>query len=343
MTASVVRVTLLLGVACAAPLTAQTPAELLKRGVEAYQRLELQEATDLFARALARADDLDAAAREQALAYLGASFAELGRRGDASRTFRDLLLFAPAHRLDPLRFSAQAVRVFDDVRATTKAVALDAGGGARLTVRLTSSSPHEVTAVVLGPDDRVLRTLFSGQLEDAGTVVWNGRLAGGEPAPPGPYTLVVASQAGPEAVFRHVRTPLVVEHIAPDTMAAPPPLPADSLLPERRPGSSGLLPLLAGLAGGAATVVLPDIAASPDGTGGGRFVVGGVLGIAGVVGFLAARAGEPLPANVAENLRRREARAEEIRRVEEANRRARQDPRIVIHAGTPERREGDWR
>lgn len=324
----------------AGPLAAQTPAETIEQGIAAFRRLELDRAADLLTRALEN-QDLPRATRAQALVYLGAAEFERGRRSDATRVFRELVLLSPAHRLDTLTFLPETVRAFDGVRETWKAVELVVRPGATLTVALIPSSPHLVEAVVLSAAGAPIRTLHEGRISGDTSLTWNGRLADGTRADSGAYTLVVGSGVEPGSLLRHVRLPLTLRHRPVDTLAAPPAPDPGSFLPEQRPGS-WLLPLASGLAAGAATVVLPRAFGS-DGAGPARFAIGGAIGLAGVIGFVIGRRAEVIPANVAANEAVRNAWRQRADSVTAVNRERRAAPTLLISAGTPEQRDGGWR
>lgn len=325
-----------------APAGAQDARTLLARGVAAYQRLALAEATSLLTAALTGADGLSAAEHARALAYLGASEVERGRQEEGRRAFRDLLLAAPATRLDPLQFSNAVIRIFDEVRGTTKAVAVDVTGGAVLRFGLRPTSPHPVAVLVLDSADEVVQTLFAGGLASDTTLAWSGQLPDGAPVVPGRYALVVASRADAETVLRHVRVPLDVARQTPDTLPHPV-LPDTALVPEYRPGDPAVLPLAAGLLGGAATVLVPRLIGTDEGVGGLRFVVGASVGLAGIAGFLVGRRPEPIPASIETNRAVRADWLAEVRRIETENRARLARPTLRFRAGNPVRREGSWR
>jgi hypothetical protein len=124
----------------------------------------------------------------------------------------------------------------------------------------------------------------------------------------------------------------------------PTPRLADSLLlPERTSRTPGLLALGSGVMGGGLIVLLPRIAgAGPDG-GGGRFVVVGALGLAGIAGLVHHGLGRPIPENVAANAEVRRTWRDGFERVRQENARLRSFAPVVIQAGAPVRVEGEPR
>lgn len=320
---------------------AQDAQTLVARGVTAYQRLELAEAARLLTDALADSG-LAPTERERALAYLGASEIERGRQEEGRRAFRRLLLLAPSTRLDSLQFSNASLRIFDEVRGTTKAVAVDVTGGPALRFTLRPTSPHPVSVLVLGPSGEPLRTLYEGALASDTALAWSGGLEDGAAAAAGRYTLIVASRADAETVLRHVRVPVEIERRLPDTLPHPAP-PDTALLPEYRPGRTGLLPLAAGVLGGAATVLLPELIGTDEGVGGLRFAVGASVGLAGIAGFFTGRRREPIPANIEANRAVRLDWLDRVHQVEAENRSRLAQPILRFRAGDALAREGGWR
>ena len=344
MRVAVAAATLLL--TAAFPAAAQTAEQVLDSGIAAYRRLQLDSAATLFTTLLQRAD-LSDPVRARTLAFLGAVEFERGRRAEAARIFRDLVLLAPKNRLDSLTFTQDVRRAYNGVRETTKAVAVDApsqatlrAGGDPFRVTVTPSSSHTIRTVLLSSAGAPLRTLFEGPISEATQISWDGLVGDGVRADSGRYTLVVSSSAEPGVVLRHVRLPVLVQLHLVDTLLTPA-RPDTAFLPEQRRGD-GIVPLAAGLLGSAATVALPQLFGE-DGAGPARFAVGGAIGIAGIIGFVTGRRREPIAANVAANRALRDTWQQEADRVAATNRERRRAPALVIRTGPIERREGDWR
>ncbi|HEU5323039.1 MAG TPA: hypothetical protein VFX28_19695 [Methylomirabilota bacterium] len=291
---------------------AQEPADLVARGVQAYQDLEFDVAAGLLRRALdTRGDALASADRRRALTYLAAVERYRGHGDSAVAVFRRLVVLDPRHRPDPLVFPPEVTTLFERVRRELKVVAvavpadtLIAWQGGQLTVRLLASSAHTIRATVVSEQGRLLRTLYVGPIADSLVARWDVRDSAGH-APTGRVWLTIDSEGGETAIAHVVRIPLDVDLSGIDTLPHPPPLPQSELLPERTSRGTATRALAGGVLLGAAAIALPT-AISPDGTpSGGRFAVAGALGLAGLVGYVTQPPGRSIPGNVALNQARR--------------------------------------
>jgi hypothetical protein len=343
---------LLVVLALALPLsagTAQTASQLLVAGVVAYEDFDFAQAARLLGRAVALEDQLPEADLARALTYLGAAELFRERLNEATVVFHRLLLLDPRQGPDSLRFPPRVRQAFEDVRQATKALAASLPGRLELmpgrdtlTTHVYASSFHEMAATIERDDGTALRVLYSGPIRDSLTLPWDGRGGDGTPVSPGRYRLILVSRSPAGAALRALLIPLEISGSRADTL--PDPRLADSLLlPERTSPVSGLLPLAAGAAGGGLIVLLPRIAgAGPDG-GGGRFMVVGALGLAGIAGLVHHGLGRPIPANVAANTAVRRTWREAFDRVQQENARLRSFSPVVIQAGAPVRIEGEPR
>ena len=275
----------------------RAPAQsLVERGVRAYQDVEFAAAATLLRRALA--GGLSDSARIQALAYLGAAEVFAGPRGrDSARVaFRQLVLFDPRQRPDPLVFPPQVLAVYEEVRRATKAVrveapseasfkpAVEAGG---FVARLHATSSHEIEVRIRREDGTVVRTLYVGPVSDSLDVRWNGLDMDDGEVRSGRYVLSVASRWSVDGpVVRMVLLPLRAEFVAPDTLALLPILPDSLLLPEQVSLSAGRGSLVTGLLASGAAIVLPSLVADGTNPSGARFAVAGALSVAGIVGLV---------------------------------------------------------
>ena len=323
---------------------AQAPAELLGRGLRAYQDVDYDSAAAVLRAALAQPGPpaLSAADRVRALAYLGATELFRERRDSAAAAFGRLLLVDPRYRPDELVFPPEVSNLFQEVRLTTRAVAVTApplseirAAGDRLIVWLYATSNHRIEVAVLRANGVLLRNLYSGATGDSLQVLWDGRTATGMPAESGLYVLRVDSRGSGGRVVRSVGLPLDLAQSRGDTVPLPPP-PAEALMrPEHAPGGSGVRALATGLAAAAVVVVLPSLVSGGSGGMGERFAVAGALGVAGVVGFQVRRRPQQIPANIAANqaLRLSWQRQADAIRAENAARR--QEVRLVVRAGAP--------
>ena len=323
-----------------ATLNAQTGKVLLTEGIAAHRDLEFVAAARLLARALSSdmKPPLTGLDRDRALAYLGSAYVNQNEREEAATAFRTLVIENPRFRPDSLVFPPPVTQLFAEVIQTTKAVAVEVAdqqtltaGGKDFPIRIYASSAHQVTVTILGPAGDTVAALFDGPIQDTLTVAWNGLAAEEKPVASGSYRLEVASKLSSTTVMRALRIPLEIQTTA-VTAAPPRPRPPDSLLlPERQPAGPALAILVPG-------VVLGTAVMTSRGLGGARFVFGGAIATAGVVGFFLKRPGRPIHPNIAANAR---LRRDWIRRADASREQARQrgSHRLVIRAGAPDRVE----
>lgn len=330
-------------------LAAQAGPQLVDQGVAAYESLELDAAIELLNRALALRGRgaLAEPDRARALTYLGAAELLRNNRTTAVTAFRDLVILAPRVSPDPRRFPATVQRVYDEVRETTKATAIDVpeqagivAGNESYPVRIYASSFHTIYAVVVDDGGALVDTLVAGPVRDSITILWDALGSAGQPVPPGRYTIVVTSSVSPPAVLRSVRVPLKIRRGPADTLPHLAELPDSAFLPERTAVVPPARIVLPAIIASVAAVTLPTLVAGADDPSAGRFAVGAGIALGGVATYLFGGRGRRIPENVARNdaaRRRWERRQADI--VSE-NRQRRDVPRLVIESGPPERREG---
>jgi hypothetical protein len=332
-----------------APAAAQTPTALMDQAVQAYGDLSLDDAAWLLRRALSLGGSQGLAdpERVRALMYLGATEVLRNNPDSAGAAFRTLIFLEPRYQPDQLIFPPDVTTVFETVRGQTKTVVLRVPretdirlGADRLSAWAYASSPHEISGEITYEDGRLARILYNGPVGDSLRLQWDGRDANGRPVGSGRFLLSVTSRDAAGQMIRLTRLPLDVDVRLRDTIPHPEP-PADSLLlPETYTRRPSLEALIGGLAVGAAVMALPSAIAPEADVTGGRFAVAGAVTIAGIVGFVTRRPGEPIRANVAANDLLRQAWRDSVDVVarENANRRA--DVRLRIRAGQPVRIEG---
>jgi len=135
--------------AAPAPLRAQNGAnDLMARAVRAYQDLEFDRSAYLLRRVLvAPANELDDSTRARALTYLGATEHYRGNTDSAMAAFRRLVALAPHQAPDTLIFPPEVTRLYEQVRSSVTAVAVQpAPPAARDTVLPTTPPPPPPTA-----------------------------------------------------------------------------------------------------------------------------------------------------------------------------------------------------
>jgi hypothetical protein len=354
VTVSRVGVALAIAVALAGArgLRAQSARDLVAQGVHAYRALEYDAAAAWLRKSLAddAAGTLSTVERAQALSYLAATELFRGQRDSATLAFREIVLLDPRYRPDELIFPPQVTNLFQEVRRTTKAVAVAVRPvtelrvrSERFSARLLTSSLADVTVTLAREDGTPIRELYSGPVADSLIVTWDGLTAAGAPAEDGRYVLRVAPRAGATTGtdgLRARQVALDIKQQPPDTLLWPPPLTTPPLLPERTPAAPALRPLAVGLVAAAAVVALPSVVASGRTTTAARFGVGAAVGVSGLVGFFARRPGRPLEANVRANAPQREAWNRRFDAVKAENAIRRSIVRLVIRAGPQTVAEG---
>lgn len=326
---------------------AQAPAQLLEEGVAAYNDLEYGLASRILLRAVESdaAPQLTAGERERALMYLGATEVLRDRRNEALEAFHDLVVHNPRYRPDGLTFPPRITRVYDEALRTTKAVVVEVpteqvlvAGSSRWRIRLWASSGHHVTVRIRDQSGRSIRRLYNGQLADSVVLTWNGLTAAGSAPTAGRYVLEATSMVTADTPIRSVRIPLRFQNAPLRTLSSPTPPPDSLLLPEKRSVTPGLAFLIPATVVGAA-LILPALDSDSENRDV-RIAVGGVVTLAGLVGFILQKPGKPIPENIAYNDSVRADYARQLRQVQAENDRREGLSRFLVTAGTPERIEG---
>lgn len=328
----------LAGLLVAVPAVAQTPGDLVSRGIRAYEALDFNAAAGLLTIALG-AGEAAALSRDElvrALTHLGAAEVFRGNQATAVAAFERLVVADPRYRIDELVFPPEVTDLFNAVRRRTPAVLVrpEAAAVELETFRawLYPSVFHEVTVELQRGDGRAVRRLYRGLIGDSLAVEWYGRDSTGASVASGAYLLVVRSFDTQNWAVRYAQVPLEVEVRGVDTLPHPQTLDDSDLLPERIGESGGIEALLGAAVAGAAVSLLPQVLAPRAELSPARFVVGGSVGLAGILGFALRRPRE-LPENVRINQERRRAWREQVASVTAANQRRRAEIRLVVRAG----------
>src|SRR5437879_12582403 len=175
---------------CGARVLPAQSRELLGQGVKAYQALEYDAAAALLEQSLGRdsASGLADSLRARALTYLAATELFRGQRDSAVGAFRQLVLLNPRYRPDELIFPPQVTNLFQEVRRTTRTIAVVVPPVTQLRSRvdrfkamvLTSSLAN--VAVTLAHADRsALQALYRGPVAERLLVTWDGLTPSGAP------------------------------------------------------------------------------------------------------------------------------------------------------------------
>ncbi len=334
-------------------LRAQTATQLLQDGIRAYGDLEFAAAAVFLRQSLETGDPginssdptvrrVRLVARATALQYLAATEIFLGYPDSAQATFRELVLLDVRYQPDRLVFPPEVTNVYDAVRAETKAVTVRAPDRAEFSVgeqqyelQLFASSFHRAEASIETRDGTELRRLYRGPVADSVTVEWDGLDANGRPPRSGTHQLVVTSLETDGTPVRSVRLPLEVAVTMRDTLPHPEP-PADSLfLPERTTPGPAYEALAGGLLMGGMLLIMPGALASDTDLGGGRYLIGSALSLAGITGFLTRRPGREIRANVEANAALRRGWQDRMELVVQENRTRLADIQLTVSAGAP--------
>ena len=306
---------LMLALTLAGPplLRGQQALQLLARGVQAYQHLDLDQAVSLLRASLAPTSGGSLLVGDQvrALTYLGTAELFRTHTDSARAAFRRIVALDPEYRPDPTVFPPQVTELFALVRRASPAVAVRLAPvttfkarAESLHVYLVGSDSTTRARVRMERENGVLvRELYDGVVGDSVTVGWDGQSTAGTPVAAGRYLLTVTTIGSTTNGDRVARVPLIVERQAQAASApAAPATPPDSLLlPERSAGGPGWPSLVAGAGGALVAAALPA-AINPGGDDGHRrFVVSIAIGTAGLVGFLWQRRGHALPDNIRAN------------------------------------------
>lgn len=318
------------------PAGAQSARDLASQGIAAYRALEYENASTLLRRAVATTGSraLSDSARAEAFVYLGASELFQNRSESAGVAFGRALEAEPRYRADELVFPPEVTEIFEAVRRRTAFVSVHSAtdttirpGPERFNVRLHASAPHAVFVELALPDGRIARQLFAGTIADSLDVTWDGLGADQRTPLEGPLTLRIISQADEQR--RVVRLALETSFEGDDTLALPSAPPPESLLPEREYNSQRLGALVTGVMTGIAAAALPSFVGSGEASRT-RYVIGGVIGLAGVIGFMTQREDRPIPANVDANRAKRDAWLREVRTARLENEQRRRDAALRI-------------
>lgn len=322
-------------------LPAQTADELVTQGIAAYNALEYDAAAALLRRGLGLAGPgaLPYDTRAPILVYLGATEIFRAQRDSAASAFRQALRTDPRHRPDPLVFPPAVANAFDAVRRTTAYVRVSVPpdtsivlGSELYAARLDASALHNITVDLLQRDSVLVRRLYSGPIADSLIVRWEGLDEAGRAAFEGQLILQVASQ-NPTGGGRRIQIPLTTVSRPRDSLPLPPP-PADSLfLPERVSKAPARRSLGAGILTGLAAIVLPALLTEEGGSASSRYLVAGAATTAGILGWVAARPGRPIPDNILANQLIRDAWRREYDGVIAENQRRRSESVLFVSAG----------
>jgi len=303
------------------PLMPQTSSEQqLQSARELYDQLQIEQAMPLLRQLLSPAwpFELTAAQRVEAYKYVGAVFVLIGKADSATLFFRAALERDPFADLDPARFTPRQIAVFAGARRLTFSVGVRPIAAATVDPRtervaFTIATTHAaiIEAALQSGDTLPAFSFFTGPADGLTPIEWDGLRPGQTLAPPGRYQLTVMARSSVSARVDTARAFFDLEHQREPLEDTLPDLAPGVLLPERAPPGAAAGELVKGLgvAGAVFTIATGLSSARLGDVDRARPAVVAAVGVgSGVVAFLARRRHRDLPANIAENARRRGTR-----------------------------------
>jgi len=339
----------LLLLALAPPLAAQSnTAEMLQRAKRLYGEVEVEQALAILRQIISPASPyvVSPEQRVEAYKYLGAALALQpgpAKRDSAVTYFRAAIERDPFVDLDPQRFSPGQLSAFSDARNRTFAAAVRpvrgdtlVPGSNQITIQALTTHRAQLR-VELRSAAGARRTLYDGDNEGLREVRWDGLLGSGALAPPGRYELDVIGTSRLVQLTDTASAYLDVAHLHPPLEDTVPSFAAGDLLPEQYPTSVATGNLLRGLGVAAGALLIQTALPSSTLGSGNALLSGAVAGagvVSGVVSFALRQHNRSIPANIAENARRRAARETQNAAIRGRNAEKLRQTRLVIAAAT---------
>lgn len=301
-------------------LPAQSTAEELRKAIQYYNSFNIEGARPILENILSPSylRSVTPTQRVTALKYLGASYAVLDRSEQAVNYFIAALDFDPFTSLDPREFSATEQAAFARAKQQIFKVAIRPVTARIIdsthVFRLVTTHRANLTVTLVDTRDPARReVLFQAENDGLREIPWNGLLRNGERADSAIYELEVSGRSmltggGVATVDRQL---FRIEHaFAPleDTLPAFGP---NELLIEEYQQAATWLDLVKGGALAVAAVSIPVFALNNDVPWKSHAAIAATVGAAsGGIAFQYRRSHRKIPANVAENERRRAQRNE---------------------------------
>lgn len=340
----------LLALVAGAPASARAQgntAEMLQRAIRLYENVEIEQSLVILNQIISPESPyvVTEAQRVTAFKYLGAALAlQRGpaRQDSAIRYFRAALERDPFTDLDPQSFTPVQLQVFGRARGATFAVGLKPVAAAtvdprREVVRVRALTTHQARVrVEIRQGAQVRRVVYEGDADGPRELVWDGLTDEGRLLPAGRYELRLVGESRvitvPSALRDSARVYFDLAWDHPpleDTLAA---LGAQELLPERYPGSAATGDLMRGAAVAGGALLIQTLLTSSQ-LGVSRSAAGAVavagLGV-GIGAFFYRNGHRDIPVNIAENGRRRAARAASNTEIRARNEVKLRETRLVL-------------
>jgi hypothetical protein len=335
-------------VGTAAPLSAQgNTAEMLQRAIRLYENVEIEQALVILNQIISPQSPFVVTPDQQVLAYkyLGAALAlQRGqlKQDSAVQYFRAALERDPFTDLDPASFSPIQLQAFQTARGRTFAVGLkpvvrDTVDPRTERIRFRALTSHESNMrLELRSGSDVRQVLYVGTNTGLREIEWDGLLADGRLAPPGRYQLVLIGESRllvvPTPLTDSTRVFLELRHDHPPLEDTLPPLTGDQLLPEQHPSGAATRDLLKGVGVAAAALAIRNAVGGAQ-LAGNQIRAGAVAAAGltvGVAAFFYRQSHRAIPANIAENGRRRAERDRNNAGVRERNAALLAETKLVI-------------
>jgi hypothetical protein len=320
-------------------VAAQTAAKPFADGIRAYQSLDFEQAAALLRRDLAAAAIVGSGEGARALFYLGAADLFRGRRDSALAVFRRLARLDPRYRADRLLFPPEVTGLYDSVRIDTRAaivlVPRDTAFVPRvgaLALWIVGSAFQAVDVTLRYEDGAPFRVLYVGPMGDSLRVLLDGLDASGQLPAVSRVLLRVTSRAPTGELAGILQLPITLRTLRADTLPWPPPLADSLLLPERSASGLAIRAFAGGLLLSGAVAALPAVVGGNPPSGA-RIAVAGTIGVAGAIGYLLHRPGQPVPANIRANRALRERWQQRVAAVKVGNERRRSDIQLAVRTG----------
>ena len=300
-------------------------AETLTGAVRLYEDLQVERAVVLLRQVISPSSPYEVSREQriQAYKYLGAALAVLGQGDSAVVYLRAAVERDPFVDMDPQSFSAAERAALAEARTRTFAVAARPVAATtldprteRLAFTVLTTHAARLTVAVHGAGGNLTAAdnaaLLDAEVDGLRELPWNAVLRDGRLAPPGRYVLHAAGSSALNGTSDTTRVWFDVRHEREPLEDTLPPLGAADFLPERHSTAVAGRDLLRGVGMAGAALLAHVVVADRRLGGGGAYAGAAALGgtAAGVVAFLVRQRNRDIPANVAENARRREARAE---------------------------------
>jgi hypothetical protein len=305
--------------------------ETLHRAIRLYEDLQVERALAMFREVISPSTPfvVSTAQRVTAYKYLGAAHATLGQPDSASVYFRAAIERDPFVDLDGHEFTAREREVFADAKQRTFAVAVRPITRTRIDPRTEHMTFQALTThgASLRAEVRTqtgdVSSIFESDNDGVRDIPWNGVLASGRLAGPGTYELLVRGESRLiPSRSDSARLFFTIEHDRPPLEDTLPDLGPADLLPEHRPSSAATAELAKGLGVGVLAIALPTLLGHSEFSGPSRGLAATVsaTGFAvGIFGFRWRHDHNQLTENIAENAKRRAARAARNAEIKQAN------------------------